>query len=301
VVTLTFWIAHFHRHDHKPDEIPSEEQVQEALASVEKRIACGLGIAASRLAAIDYGDLELRSAETVYESTQENDLLRAVAGAVAEAGPWNASMEMVAQRSGLSKSGLYAHFKSKQDMLGQLFLTEFTRIIRYAELNIKASAAPEEQLYLAIISIADYLRSRPEILTALDWIRTRRLDLGLNFPPHLYRFITNIQLDAFHEGQDRAGEAADGSTGPGDNSGIFCYGIDGEMETSSDWSAQWILFLIVNTLMRCPKPGERPFMPRNAKRKSFEPLRAQSLAEISNESFRILYRFIAMGLKGFDK
>ncbi|GHV91735.1 hypothetical protein AGMMS50268_22380 [Spirochaetia bacterium] len=296
VVTLTFWIAHFHRYEHKSDEIPSEAQVQQALAAVEKRIVGGLGLAGDRLTAIDYEDLERRSAETVYEDTQDNALLRAVAGAVAEAGPWNASMEMVAQRSGLSKSGLYAHFKNKQDMMGQLFLTEFDRIINYAELNIKASAVPEEQLYLAIISIADYLRSRPEILVALDWIRTRRLDLGLSFPPRLYRFITNIKLDAFQERQDKA---AGGGISSGDNSGI-CYGIDGEAETSSDWLAQWILFLIVHTLMRCPQPGERPFMPQGARQKGPEALQAHSLAEIPNDSFRILFRFIAMGLKGFD-
>lgn len=283
VVSLTFWIAHFHRYGHKPDEIPSEALVQQALASVEERIAYGLGLAGDRLAAIDYGDLERRSTGTVYENTRENDLLRAVAGAVAEAGPWNASMEMVAQRSGLSKSGLYAHFKSKQDMLAQLFLAEFGRIINYAELSIKASAVPEEQLYLAIISIADYLRSRPEILVTLDWIRTRRLDLGHHtFPVHLYRPITNIKLEAFKEG-------------PNDSA-------DAEVETLADWIVQWILFLIVNTLIRCPhQAGGGLRMPHfRAGEKYPEPLRTLVFTEIPNDSFRILFRFIAMGLKGFD-
>jgi AcrR family transcriptional regulator len=306
VVTLTFWIAHCHRHNFKPrlsveaggargmdgddraslcsfpsetaDEIPSEEQVQSILDSVEKRIACGLGLVKDRLDLIDYDDLEKRSAETVYEDTQDNNLLRAVAGAVAEAGPWNASLEMVAHRSGLSKSGLYAHFKSKQDMMAQLFLTEFTRIINYAELSINASAVPEEQLYLAIISIADYLRSRPEILVALDWIRTRQLNLGHTFPPRLYRFITQINLDIFNQVRDVV--------------------PDSDGETPADWIAQWVLFLIINTLMRFPKPGERPFM-CGSKAKTLESLHLHSFAEIPNDSFRILYRFIAAGLKGF--
>jgi AcrR family transcriptional regulator len=290
VVTLTFWIAHFHHHNEpKPSDYalcaasacgaPSEEQIQSVRDAVEKCIACGLGLAGEKLDAIDYEDLEKRSAETVYEDTQDNNLLRAVAGAVAEAGPWNASMEMVARRSGLSKSGLYAHFKSKQDMLAQLFVTEFARIINYAELNINASEVPEEQLYLAIISIADYLRSRPEILVAMDWIRTRRLELGHTFPPRLYRFITKINLDAFNRGRDDA--------------------PDSDGETPADWLAQWILFLIVHTLMQCPKPGERHLMPRCAKSNA-EPLRLHSFKEIPNDSFRILYRFIAAGLKGFE-
>jgi hypothetical protein len=169
-------------------------------------------------------------------------------------------------------------------MMAQLFLTEFARIIKYAELNIKASAVPEEQLYLAIISIADYLRSRPEILVALDWIRTRRLDLGHTFPVRFYRFITNIKLDAFCGGQhNKVNEAAE------------------DAETPSDWLAQWILFLIVNTLMRCPQPGEQAFMPHcGHKPKRHGSLQPHSLAKISNDSFRILYRFIAMGIKGFD-
>jgi AcrR family transcriptional regulator len=290
VATLTYWIAHFHHHNKpKPSAdapctasdcgSPPEEQVQSVRDAVEKCIACGLGLAGEKLAAIDYADLEKRSAETVYEDTQDNNLLRAVAGAVAEAGPWNASMEMVAHRSGLSKSGLYAHFKSKQDMMAQLFLTEFARIINYADLNINASAVPEEQLYLAIISIADYLRSRPEILVAMDWIRTRRLDLGHTFPPRLYRFITKINLDVFNKGRDGA--------------------PDSDGETPADWLAQWILFLIIHTLMQSPKPGERHLMPRCVKAK-FEPLQLNSFKEISNDSFRILYRFIAAGLKGFE-
>jgi AcrR family transcriptional regulator len=45
-------------------------------------------------------------------------------------------MEMVARRSGLSKSGLYAHFKNKQDMLNRFFITEFTRIANYAKAQI---------------------------------------------------------------------------------------------------------------------------------------------------------------------
>jgi AcrR family transcriptional regulator len=184
-------------------------------------------------------------------------------------------MEMVAQRSGLSKSGLYAHFKSKQDMLAQLFLAEFGRIATYAELNIGASAVPEEQLYLAIISIADYLRSRPEILVALDWIKTRRLTLGhYTFPVQIYRFITNIKLDAFREEQnDKAGDA----------------------ETPSDRLAQWILFLIINTLIRWPHPVREWGGAQGP-----QPLRSLVFTEIPNDSFRILYRFIARGLKGFD-
>jgi AcrR family transcriptional regulator len=183
----------------------------------------------------------------------ENEgLLKAVASAVAAAGPWNASMEMVARRSGLSKSSLYAHFKNKADMLGQMFITEFDRIVDYAELGTSRSPVAAEQFYLAMVAIANYLRSRPEILIAMDWIKTRRLDLGVSAPPRIYRIFANIKLK--------------GAKGGG-------------LELTGETLAQWVLFFIVNTLMRRPE--------------------GTSYSEVPNTSFRILYRFIALGIEGW--
>jgi AcrR family transcriptional regulator len=164
---------------------------------------------------------------------------------------------MVAHRSGLSKSGLYAHFKNKHEMIARLFITEFERIVNYARMNIRGTETPEERLYLVIISIVHYLRSRPEILTALDWIKTRRLDMELDLDhptdpsdcyPQVYTVITDIDLEVLR-------------------------GRDGPK------IGQWILFMIVNTLMRSPNPD---------------------VGSVSNESFRILYRFITCGLKGVN-
>jgi AcrR family transcriptional regulator len=173
-------------------------------------------------------------------------------------------MEMVAQRSGLSKSSLYAHFKNKADMLSRMFITEFDRIVDYAELATSRSGLPAEQFYLAMVAIVNYLRSRPEILIALDWVRTRRLDLGIHAPPppppRIYRIFANIKLDGAGKGEmELTGET----------------GVSLQGETL----AQWILFLIVNTLMRRPE--------------------GTSFADVSNESFRILYKFIVLGIEGW--
>ena len=123
-------------------------------------------------------------------------LLKAVAEAVAEEGPWNASMETVAKRSGLSKSGLYAHFKSKEDMLSRLFMSEFDRIAQCTASRTALGVKREEKLYLAILSIADYLRARPEILTVLDWVRIQQLELDLSTPEILYNFFSDLMIDA---------------------------------------------------------------------------------------------------------
>ena len=265
MATLIFFVAQFHHQrceiEGKSDENLAEDQVGRLLLEIEGWITKGIRLNAKNVAAVDYPALERQAAATVFEDTEVNALLRAAAEAVAEAGPWETSMEMVARRSGLSKSGLYAHFKNKQDMLSQLFITEFTRIINHAKVQIETSSVFEDQLYLAIISIVDYLRSRPEIFVALDWIKTGRLDLGKEVPPRLYGIIKKIEIDAIRN-------------------------FDQHLLV---WMAQWILFMIVNTLALWP-PN------RTGQCKNWE----KNLTEIPNECFRVLFRFIALGLEDLN-
>jgi hypothetical protein len=126
--------------------------------------------------------------------------------------------------------------------------------VDYAELERSRSAVVEEQFYLVMVAIANYLRSRPEILITMDWLKTRRLELGVQVPPRIYRIFGDINLkDAvkFPEGSELMGETL----------------------------AQWIMFLVVNTLMRRPQ--------------------GTSFSDVSNTSFRILYKFVALGIDGW--
>ncbi|MDR1099988.1 MAG: TetR/AcrR family transcriptional regulator, partial [Treponema sp.] len=228
------------------------------IASMEEKITRGLGLPGGDVGAVDYEALEKNIPRSQLDTFEDGDLLKAVAETVAEAGPWKASVDMIARRSGLSKSGLYAHFKSRQDMLRQFFMTEFERMGRYAEAGIAGSAIPAEQFYLAVVSLADYLRSRPEILLAADWLRTRRLDLDLEIPPRMYRIFSDIRFPG-----------APPPPAPEEESG-----------PAPEQNSQWIFFLIVNILMRRPP--------------------AMGFAEVSNASIRRLYRFICLGVKGFE-
>ena len=262
LATLFFGIAYFHHQVYESGEKPTEEAIKNALVQIEERIKKGLKLDAGRIASLDYENLERQAAGTVYEDTEDNALLRAVAEAVAEAGPWNATMEMVARRSGLSKSGLYAHFKSKQDMLDRLFVTEFNRIANFARARIEAYNAVEDQLYLAIISIVYYLRSRPEILVAIDWIKTRQLELGKGVSGEIFRIVGDLKLDAIRD--------------------LDLYAL-GEI-------AHWILFMIVNTLA---------WRSSKTTKQSFSSEQINSL-EIPNESFRFLFQYISLGLEGLN-
>ncbi|MDR2494557.1 MAG: TetR/AcrR family transcriptional regulator [Spirochaetaceae bacterium] len=259
---ITFVIGYFHRPiaDLPDRAAPVAPDAEDLIAFAEKIIAEGLGVARETVGELEYACLEGRIGERSYETGEGEALLKAVAKAVAEAGPYKASMDMVARCSGLSKSGLYSHFKNKKDMLRRLFVTEFDRIIHYAEEGGRLSEIPAERLYLTLFSVADYLRARSEILLSASWIKTRRfetLDLKTNPFPRLCRLYR-----AFQEIDLRLPET-------GEN--VF-------LSDRSERLCLMILFLIVHILTR-----------RTEK---------DGASALSNESIRRLFRFIALGMRG---
>jgi hypothetical protein len=115
-----------------------------------------------------------------------------------------------------------------------------------------------------------YLRSRPEILVDLDWIRTRQLDLGKDITGELYRIIGSIKMEAVQS-------------------------HDQHMLVEI---AQWIIFMTINTLVWRPSGEER-----GGTRACEISNRTRNWArnintETSNESFRVLFRFLALGIGG---
>jgi AcrR family transcriptional regulator len=276
--TLTFEEVYFYKYAYTSDGVLPEEVVQTMVDAVEKKISEGLRFRSEQVEAMDFDNLERLVSEKSLAKIEDDGLLQAVAGAVAEAGPWKASMEMVAQRSGLSKSGLYAHFKSKKDMLLRLFITEIDRIMSYAKSVIRSSDEPLEQLYLAIMAITFYFKSRPDFLYAIDWIKIKRLNLGDAVPLRVYRLFADIKIDTLN---------------------LWTEG--GSEDDAKYVVSQWILFLIVNTLIHWP----------NRKRPSWgleDGRMLQSCGDLSccgkdfdipNLSIRRLFRFIVLGLRGF--
>ncbi|MDR1024415.1 MAG: TetR/AcrR family transcriptional regulator [Treponema sp.] len=287
--TFAFSMAYFHRLGRPGgtaagDEEPSKQEIDREISLVYCIISHGIGFQKEEIEVLDYEALERQVLQTSVR-IEENELLHAVAKAVAGAGIGDVSMKMVARVSGLSKSGLYAHFKNKQDMLVQLFVTEFDRIIDFAENSMKGSAVTAERLYLMIFAICDYLRSRPDILIALDWLRTRRLtplattDLSADKPEdkrvpfRLYRIFRDIQ--------------------PSPELREYL------QDTREDWIPAWILFMLVNSTVQGGWGGgafsEWPMAPKGPKGRLFR----RDFSRIPNESFRILYRFIVRGIQEF--
>jgi len=217
--TLTFLMSHFHKIKKALDTQVTEDDKKNITLTICETVMRGLGYPAEK-AEIDFEKLE-KILEETSPSAESEPFFKAVAEAVAEAGPWNVSMDMVAKKLGLSKSSLYGHFKNKKDMLRRLFMTEFKRIIEFARQGIKLSPNPAEQLYLGLYSISIYLRSRPEILIAMDWIRTRKLDLGKpEKEMEIFRLFEDIDIEP----------------------------LINASEIEKQRASHWILFLLINIL-----------------------------------------------------
>jgi len=255
--TMVFFMADFHKKGESLTNPPSEAAIAQIIELISEIIGKGLCYNNEEITALDYEKLENRIAGTI-NNIEDDPLLKAVAAAVAETGPWETSMEQVAHRSGLSKSSLYGHFKNKQDMLHQLFVTEFMRIMDFARQGMRQPVLPQEQLYLGIFSIVEYLRSKPDILTAMDWIRNRRINLGpirkrKERPMHEFmRLFEEIDIKPLQNNESLSREEL--------------------------WLSPWILLLIITTLMQTNS--------------------GQTAGKVPNSDIRYLYRFITLGIGG---
>ncbi len=113
----------------------------------------------------------------------KDPLFAAISKVVAEEGLWDASLEKIARKAGMSKSSLYFHFQSRNEMLwkmidrerhqlGQLFLDRSGQLER-----------AEERLYAYFAIFAWYLARRPEFLAVLNWFRFQQFHIKI--PRHM--------------------------------------------------------------------------------------------------------------------
>lgn len=204
---------------------PTQQEITKLLDRVEYQISYGLGFTKEDADSIDFRKLERMITVKVPEEQKKDNILKAVGNAIAQAGPRDASMELVAKHAGLSKSGLYSHFKSKEDMLRQFFSGEFEKICSTVAV-MPETEKPGEQLYFIIGFIIKYLQARPEIMIALDWLRMQRIDLGMAIPGGIVTWLSN----------------------PG-----FVKTVPGEKgkEMSQEELHQYIIFCIMGLLKRC--------------------------------------------------
>jgi len=201
----------------------------EALVAAREVTRRGLALAADP--PCDYPALEAIAALSPGEAGPDQPLLEAVAQAVAQAGLRNATMDMVAARAGLSKSGLYAHFRSREEALGSMFAVEFDRISRLGGERASRASSPAAKVFLSMATTANYLRARPDILGVMRWLFARRIDVRLELPKRIAEDAAFLLR-----------EAAAGR----------CSLIGGSL----DLSLRWMHYLVVDLVLREMATGE---------------------------------------------
>ena len=157
-------------------------------------------------------------------------------------------------------------------------MTELSIMMDYVKNQIEKTEKGEEQVYLTIISIVQYLQSKPEILLSMDWLKTRKMDLGNEAIKQLTKAIVSIKLKAIHDFDNRVIVKI----------------------------ANWVLFMVVSTLTWWPrvekgggegskKSNSSSLCITEARRKSM----AKEITRIPYECFRVLFRFISLGLESY--
>ncbi|MDR0409803.1 MAG: TetR/AcrR family transcriptional regulator [Spirochaetaceae bacterium] len=239
----------------------TESAGAEITEKIDDFVRRGIGFDSEKIQAMNWEALEKAAAwrENSGGGGGRRKLIEAAASVIAAVGPWSASMSMIAEKSGLSKSGLYAHFKSKQDILYQLFEGELEEAIRHARTAVGKSDIPEEQLYLAIRALESFLTSRPEFLSAISKLKTRGFDFGRKDCP------TEDMREHHEKHQKIMGRIFSGIKNASGKALI------------DETMTLVILFILTDTLIQKPA-----FM---------------DYKSIPDESFRTLYKFIALGIE----
>jgi AcrR family transcriptional regulator len=95
-------------------------------------------------------------------------ILRHAAQIFAERGFEGASIRDISRATGISLSGLYYYFESKQKLLYLIQKHAFTSILSRLQLRLAATAAPEERLRLFIRNHLEYFLAHPAEMKELS-------------------------------------------------------------------------------------------------------------------------------------
>ena len=94
-------------------------------------------------------------------------ILRHAARVFSEKGYEGASIRDISRASGVSLSGLYYYFESKQKLLYLIQIHTFTSILKRLERRLVAAVAPEERLRALVSNHIDYFLRHPAEMKVL--------------------------------------------------------------------------------------------------------------------------------------
>jgi AcrR family transcriptional regulator len=95
-------------------------------------------------------------------------ILRHAAGVFSEKGYAGASIRDISRVSGVSLSGLYYYFESKQELLYLIQLYTFSEIVRRLEERLTGAAAPVDRVRILVRNHLDYFLQHPVQMKVLS-------------------------------------------------------------------------------------------------------------------------------------
>ena len=136
------------------------------------------------------GDLDLTAVERVAwinkeEVREPERIFSAIGETVMEMGYGAATTERIAERCGLSKSGLYHYFKNKDEMLSEALLRTHRHFAALARVRLTQLAGHIEGLYGTFVMTASYLFHDSTGVVVANWLQERDVDVQIP-PSHLH-------------------------------------------------------------------------------------------------------------------
>jgi AcrR family transcriptional regulator len=109
-------------------------------------------------------------------------IFSAIAAIVAEEGVWNASVDKIATRLGMSKSSLYFYFENRDEMISTMLERERKQLMTlYAERENRYSTF-QDKLFCYVLIFASYLLNKPDLLITFNWIRIQGIKVHMEKP-----------------------------------------------------------------------------------------------------------------------
>jgi AcrR family transcriptional regulator len=127
--------------------------------------------------------LDRVSAIEAGEAGERGRLFSAIAASIRVHGLRGTTIETIAEKMGTAKSSLYFYSPNKGDMLEGLLEHEKRTLVALCGSRAAHGTTLAEQIYVMMMTTANYVVANPDIAPAFNWIRYELLRDGTKAPP----------------------------------------------------------------------------------------------------------------------
>ncbi len=128
----------------------------------------------------DADRIEALSRIDASEMLPPDRIIEAISEVVAREGIWNASIDKIAGRLGMSKSSLYFYFENRDDMLRSMIEREQERKNELTRARLARCATLEEKLLCFLYTTVHYFLNNHTMLTTFNWLRFQKIPMNMD-------------------------------------------------------------------------------------------------------------------------